>query len=342
MANRGPSSEQIFWFVGDRFLLAPEIDKAVRERERLTVDGAHLDVSALIAEISTSDLFSRERAIVVDDFRPRAKELSQDRRLRLIEALGRLPSGVVLVFATYFEPGSGAQGGPNNLEKALAKLGRKIEKKAPPQWRERELASWVTSYAHSKGKRISAEAAGAIVERVGANLGILAQEIDKVILSLDESAADIALDHLDIVSRGTVGFHKLLRAIGARDPRTGLAALEDLLRADEEPAAILGALSSSARMIARAKMAAERGANRDELARELSVPPGRAYYLLNDARRISEDDIEAWLDLLLHCDVAMKRGGEPKQLLSLLILGLCSRITPDEFQASASAYSMLD
>jgi DNA polymerase-3 subunit delta len=336
----GTAHDRILWFVGDRFLIAPEVDKAVGDRQRLTVDGAHLDVSELIAEISTSDLFSGERAIVVDDFRPRSKELTAQRRARLKDALGALPCGLVLVFTTYPEPGAG--GPANDLEKALSKLGRKIAKQAPPEWRERELASWVTSYAHSKGMRISAEAAAAVVEEVGSDLGILAQEIDKVILSMDESAAEIALGDLEIVSRGAVGFHKLLRAVGARDARAALQALEDLLRADEEPAAVLGALSASARMIARARMAAKRGATRDMVAQELGVPPGRAYYLLSDARRICDDDVEAWLDLLLECDVALKRRGDPKQLLSLLVLGLCAKITPDEFRASASAYSMLD
>lgn len=341
MAKETTPPDDVVWFVGDRFLIAPEIDKAVGRRHRLALDGAHLDVSALIAEISTSDLFTRERAIVVDDFEPKAKELTAERRKSLIGALGRLPPDLVLVFATYLE-GSGSAGSPNDLEKALAKLGRRVEKKAPPEWREQELASWVTSYVHGKKRSISAEAAAAIVERVGANLGTLAQEIDKVILSMDESATQITIDDLSVVSMGTVGFHKLLKAVGARDARRALEALEDLLRADVEPAAILGAVSSSARMIARAKMAAKRGAGRDEIARELGVPPGRAYYLVNDARRICDGDIEAWLDLLLQCDVAMKRRGDPKLALSLLVLGLCSKITPEEFRGAVAAYSMLD
>jgi DNA polymerase III delta subunit len=332
---------QIVWLVGDRFLIAPEIDATVGRKERLKVDGAHLDVPALIAEIATDDLFSQDRAIIVDDFKPRARELSSGRRRQLIDVLGRLGPGLLLVLATYPEVG-GPQGAPNDLEKALSKLGRKVELKAPPEWRERELASWVTSYAHSKGKRISADAAAAMVEQVGADLGALAQELGKVILSIDQSAQQITLGDLDVVSRSAVGLPRLLRAVSARNAAASLAELESLLRADLEPAAIFGALSSSARMIARALMAEKRGASREELAKELGVAPGRAYYLMADARRIREADVGHWLQLLLLFDVASKRGGNPEQLLALLVLGLCAKITTAQFALAASAYWTLD
>ena len=138
----------------------------------------------------------------------------------------------------------------SKLAKALP-AAAKIACEAPNPNKLRDVAAWAAGWCQARyGKSLSADAAEVLVERVGATLGLLDKELDK--LSSSVTTPDIGPADVDrLVARSRVGdvFRILDAAADGRAPEA-FRLLGERLRDGDDELAILGALGYQLRKLA--------------------------------------------------------------------------------------------
>jgi DNA polymerase-3 subunit delta len=144
--------------------------------------------------------------------------------------------------------------------------------RAPPAYK---LAAWCSDWAAARHeKQLSASAAGLLVDLVGAEMGLLDQEILKLAIYVGQrKKIDVAdVDRLVGNSRAESTW-KAFDALGAGQPGEALAILERALDQGEEPLKIMGAFSMQLRRLAQAARLAAQGTNLRTALAQVGVPP---------------------------------------------------------------------
>src|SRR5262249_36009692 len=133
--------------------------------------------------------------------------------------------------------------------------------------RDRELGGWLRTEARARKIAIEAEAANALAELAGPELGRLAQALEQLALYTGGGRAIPVDDVEDLVSETRArSIFELTKAIGAGDVPRSLALLANMLRNREPPLRIEFMLARQLRQIWRAKELVAAGASRPEIA----------------------------------------------------------------------------
>lgn len=190
---------------------------------------------------------------------------------------------------------------------------------------ERQLPEYVNAYVQSKGKRITPRAVQNLVENVGADLGRLLMEIDKLIIFIGEDPA-VDIDHVrDLVgfSREESNFH-LCEAVVEQDIDKALKILSVLVQEGARLQEIVSILRWQLERMWRAHDLMKQGAEGTEVGRELGIPPRYVDDFLSAVRRYSADKLQRGYERLLEADwESRNRQIDTTILLDLLMISLC-------------------
>jgi DNA polymerase-3 subunit delta len=134
------------------------------------------------------------------------------------------------------------------LAKMISDAG-KIACKSPPDYK---IGDWCISWAKKRlGKRLDADAATMLVERVGLHLGILASELDKLAIAVGDRPEIGPKDVESFAGRNReADVFRILDAIGRNQPGEAIGVLEQLFEEGEDPLAILGPMTYQLRKLA--------------------------------------------------------------------------------------------
>lgn len=203
-----------------------------------TFAGDKLDFSAVRTDLETLPFLAPVRVVSVEQADPFVTAHRD-----ALEKYAAAPSKVgVLILDVKTFPST------TRLAKALPDAA-KVECKAPHAAR---LADWCREWCEARhGKKLPADAAELLLERVGPHMGVLDQELAKLAVAAGAKAAISPEDvnrHVTRTREANV-FH-ILDAVGAGNPADALAILADLLDDGEEVFMILGALTSQLRKLA--------------------------------------------------------------------------------------------
>ena len=137
----------------------------------------------------------------------------------------------------------------------------------------RELSTWIEQRIAARGCRISADAVAALIETVGNDLRLLANEIDKLVTFVGaEHAIEVeSLTALTDDMREMSAF-ELARFLSAGDLVEALRAWGKFASSGEYPGLALGAVIHHVRQLWRIKLAQHASASPERLARELNIP----------------------------------------------------------------------
>src|SRR5438132_238019 len=130
--------------------------------------------------------------------------------------------------------------------------------KTPAAYR---LPAWCTQWASAcHGKQLSSEAAKLLVDLIGAEMGLLDQELAKLAIYVG-MAARIETDDVDklVGNSRAENMWKIFDAIGAANSAEALTILDRLFEQGEEPLRILGAFSMQLRRLAQAARWSQQG-----------------------------------------------------------------------------------
>lgn len=165
----------------------------------------------------------------------------------------------------------------------------------------RDLPRWILQRAQRLNISMHNDAATTLAERVGPDMGVLAQNLDKLSLyaGANNSIERAAVEALVQPTREASIF-ALTDAVAQKQWAQASCAVTQLLQHGEEPLVIVAMLARQVRLLLAAK------SNPRAAAKELGVPPFVAENLLRDARRFAFAELLAGMRHVQLCDASLK------------------------------------
>ena len=246
-------------------------------------------------------------------------KLPEGERTKIAEVLSDIPEWCAVIF-TYetvaWKP-----------DKRVKKLWEPFDKYATivefAKQGQRELINWVSRHFLSRGKRISNDLCAYLIDLTGGTMTALAGEIGKIcaysgaeeIVKADiDAVTEPVLDAVvfqmtDLMSQGKYG--------------KALEKLQQLLKMQEEPLVVLGAIGAHYRKVSTARTLLDNGRSVGELVKLYAIPEYPARKSMEAARRVSPAFCRKAAELILETDRRVKTSfDDPERLLELLILQL--------------------
>ncbi|MBE6977104.1 MAG: DNA polymerase III subunit delta [Ruminococcaceae bacterium] len=258
-----------------------------------------------------------ERTLVqVDEIDP--FKLNEDSRSKLIEILSDIPDYCTVVF-TY-------ETTPWKPDKRLKKLYDAVSKGQIvefPKQNQRDLVAWIQRHFMAQKKRIPPELCVYLIEITDGTMTSLAGEIKKI--AAFSGAETVCKADIDAVTEPVLDavVFRMTDQLGVGDYTAALITLQKLLKMQQEPIAILGAVGGHFRRISTARTLLDHGRNYSELMKLYGIADYPAKKAMDAARRFSQTFCTKASELILETDHQMKTSfDDSHRLLELLILRL--------------------
>ena len=246
-------------------------------------------------------------------------KLPEGEREKIGETLGDIPDWCTVVFThetVAWKP-----------DKRLKKLWEPIQANAQivdfQKQNQRELISWVSRHFLARGKRISNDLCAYLIDITDGTMTSLSGEIHKI--SSYSGADEIRKSDIDAVTEPVLDAvaYQMTDAISQGDYGLALQKLQQLLKMQQEPLGILGAIGGHFRRISTARTLQENGRNATELAKLYGIQDYPARKSMEAARKFSPQLCRTAAELVLETDRKIKTSfDDPERLLELLILQL--------------------
>lgn len=171
---------------------------------------------------------------------------------------------------------------------------------------------------------ISNETINLLIDRVGKNLSILDQEINKIMIYKD---TDLKITNEDIINLTTKNIEAdifgLVEAIIKKNKKKALDIYNELLKNNEEPIKIIITLANQFRIIYQTKEMYKKGYTEHDIATTLAIHPYRIKLALNSSREYDSKLLLKYLNELSNLDIGIKTGTINKEIgLELFIINL--------------------
>ena len=247
-------------------------------------------------------------------------KMNEGDRTKMTEILADIPDYCTVVF-TYLT----AQWKP---DKRLKKLWETVDENGTvvefAKQDQRDLIAWVTRHFLARQKRISTDLCAYLIDITGGTMTALSGEIDKICAY--SGADEIRKTDIDAVTEpvlDAVVFQMTDLLSGGRYDQA-LAKLQQLLKMQQEPLAILGAVGGHFRRISTARTLLDHGQNASQLQKLCApMPDFAARKTMDAARRFRPEFCRKAAQLVMETDYRMKTSfDDSERLLELLILQL--------------------
>lgn len=246
-------------------------------------------------------------------------KFAESDREKLIEVLSDIPEYCTLVF-TYVTT-------PWKPDKRQKKLWEVVDKKGTivefAKQSQRDLIPWIQRHFASHKKRISPDLCLYLIEITGGTMTALAGEISKI--AAFSGAENIIRSDIDAVTEPVLDavVFQMTDMLSAGRYDQALQKLQQLLKMQQEPIAILGAVGGHFRRIGTARTLLDYGKNASELARLCGIQEYPARKTMDAARKFRPEFCKRAAQLVLETDYKMKTSfDDSERLLELLILQL--------------------
>jgi len=275
------------------------------------------DVQTFADAVENIPMMAEFSMVQVDDID--LFKLSEDARNKMAEVLSDIPEYCTVVF-TYetvaWKP-----------DKRLKKLYAAVDENAAvvefPKQEQRDLVSWITRHFLNRQKRITPELCVYLIELTGGTMTALSGEIDKICAY---SGADaICKADIDAVVEPVLDavVFQMTDLLSAGRFSQALDKLQQLLKMQQDPIAILGAIGMHFRRISTARILIDNGRNASELASLCGISEYPARKTMEAARKFSPAFCKKTAELVLETDYRMKTSfDEQERLLEMLLLQL--------------------
>ena len=253
-------------------------------------------------------------------------KLPEGDRTRLAEVFADIPDYCTVIF-TY-------ETTPWKPDKRQKKFWDVIERTAKivefPKQDQRDLVPWVIRHFAAQKKTITADLAVYLIEITGGTMTALSGEIRKLcaysgapaicradIDAVTEPVLDaVAFQMTDMLSRGQYG--------------QALQKLQQLIKMQQEPVLILGAIGSHFRRLSAARVLMDNGRGSGDLMKLCGMGDFAARKTMDSARRFSADFYRKAAQWILEADHKLKTSyDDPDRVLEVLILQLAQEARND-------------
>ena len=188
---------------------------------------------------------------------------------------------------------------------------------------QRELIAWVSRHFMAHQKRISNDLCAYLIDITGGTMTALMGEINKI--AAFSGAETITKHDIDSVTEPVLDavVFQMTDLLGEGKYGQALLKLQTLLKMQQEPLVILGAIGSHFRRISTARTLLDNGRNSGELMKLYGIADYPARKTMDAVRRFQAEFCRKAAQLVLETDYKIKTSfDDPERLLELLILEL--------------------
>lgn len=275
------------------------------------------DIRAFADAVENLPMMAEHTLVQVDDIDP--FKMNEGDRGKMVEILSDIPDYCTVVF-TYITI-------PWKPDKRLKKLWEAIDGSGAvvefARQDQRDLIAWVTRHFSARKKRISTELCAYLIDITGGTMTALSGEIDKICAY--SGADEIRKTDIDAVTEPVLDavVFQMTDFLSAGRYDQALNKLQQLLKMQQEPLAILGAVGGHFRRIGAARTLLDSGRNSADLQKLCGLPDYPARKTMEAARRFSAEFCKKAALLVLETDYKMKTSfDDSERLLEMLILHL--------------------
>lgn len=263
-----------------------------------------------------------ERTMVVVDEIDIFKMNESDREA-MVEIFSDIPDYCTVVFTyetTAFRPDKRLK----KLWDAVNKNGELIEFAKQNQ---RDLITWITRHFAAAGKRINPDLCAYLIDITDGTMTSLAGEISKIIAY--SGADEIHRSDIDAVTEPVLDavVYQMTDLLSQEEYGGALLKLQQLLKMQQEPLVILGAIGGHFRRMSTARTLLDNGKNASDLMRLCGLADYPARKTMNAAGRFSASFYAKAAEMVLESDRQIKTSyDDPKRILEVLIMALAREV----------------
>ena len=246
-------------------------------------------------------------------------KMNESDREKMTEIFSDIPDYCTVVF-TYVTT-------PWKPDKRLKKLWDAIDKNGTivefAKQDQRDLIPWVARHFASRKKRITNDLCAYLIDITGGTMTALSGEIAKI--SAYSGADEIRKSDIDAVTEPVLDavVFQMTDLLGQGEYGPALLKLHQLLKMQQEPLSILGAVGSHFRRLATAKVLMDSGKGSAELMRLCGIGDYPARKTVAAAGKFSSRFYATAAELVMETDYQIKTSfDDPERLLEVLILRL--------------------
>ena len=325
-AIKAASPERLYFFHGEEVFLLHHYLNELRKKtiDELTQDfNAHrftqetFSVQAFSDAVEALPMMAERTFVQVDEID--IFKLGEAEREKMIEILSDVPDYCTVVFTyevTPWKPDKRLK----KLWEAVSKHGTIVEFAKQSQ---RDLIAWVTRHFASHKKRISSDLCAYLIDITGGTMTALQGEIKKI--AAYSGSDTIVRADIDAVTEPVLDavVFQMTDLLGSGKYGDALLKLQTLLKMQEEPIAILGAVGGHFRRISCARTLMDCGKTADDLMRLTGLKDYPARKTMGAAKSFSAKFCRKAAELILETDYKMKTSfDDQERLLELLVLEL--------------------
>ena len=159
----------------------------------------------------------------------------------------------------------------NKLYKSVSETGYVSEMNAQPV---SVLTKWIKGLFNAENKEITGEAVTCLLDRTGASMNLIKQEIEKLVTYVDNRPVIEKHDVEAVCSTQTVSrIFEMISAIGEKNQQKALKLYYDLLTLKEKPMSILFLIVRQFNGILQVSQGLSQGKNNSAMAKEIGIQP---------------------------------------------------------------------
>ena len=274
-------------------------------------------IQELADAVENLPMMAEHTFVWVDEVDP--FKLDENNRNKMAEILSDIPDYCTVVF-TYVTT-------PWKPDKRLKKLWESVDKHGCvvefAKQDQRDLIPWVTRHFAAHKKRISTNLSAYLIDITGGTMSALAGEISKICAY--SGAEEIVKSDIDAVTEPVLDavVFQMTDLLGQGEYGAALVKLQQLLKMQQEPIAILGAVGGHFRKLSTARTLLDNGRGAGELMKLCGMGDYPARKTMSAAGRFSARFCAKAAELVMETDYKMKTSFDDNdRLLELLILQL--------------------
>ena len=281
------------------------------------LNNENFDIRGLADAVENLPMMAEYTFVQVDEID--IFKMNEDDRTKIAEILSDIPDYCTVVF-TYLAT-------PWKPDKRLKKLWEAISKNGTivefAKQEQRDLVPWIGRHFAVRKKTITTDLCVYLIDLTGGTMTALAGEIDKICAY---SGADrITKSDIDAVVEPVLDavVFQMTDLMGEGEYGKALLKLQTLLKMQQEPIPILGAIGTHFRRLSVARTLLDNGRRYTDLMKMTGMFEYPAKKTMNAAGRFSARFCAKASELIMETDRAMKTSrDDPERLLEMLVMQL--------------------
>ncbi len=245
-------------------------------------------------------------------------KLPESEREKLAEVLSDVPDYCTVVFSYITAPWK-----PDKRQKLWNPIQQNALIVEFAKQSQRDLIAWITRHFAARQKKISPDLCAYLIDITGGTMTALSGEISKI--AAYSGADTICKADIDAVTEPVLDavVFQMTDLLSQGEYGPALLKLRQLLKMQEEPVLILGAIGGHFRRLSAAKILLDNGKGSAELMRLCAIADFAARKTLSAASRFSSEFYAKAAKAVLETDYRMKTSfDDSHRLLELLIMQL--------------------